>query len=292
MIDQLWRLIDFCLWLLHWAWGVLYSYAKQHPMMVALALLAFVRSFGTTVQTGWAGVLFTFGRATRVIEPGFQALFPIVQRVKQIPIRSVTLDLPKQRVSADDGLVYDVQTSIVYRIEDPIKAVTAIDDLKKGILCLVPLVVADLLREKGLRNRQSLDHELTLRTRVALERWGVSVETAGMSTIAPTRHTARVTQLAARVRERAQLLKEFDQGEHDAQWLVSLVTGTRGPIGRSAARYRARRPIKPVERKRVPMGLADALLRPEEVLKQQADEKKQPRQDTPGGAREHLTPRA
>ena len=41
--------------LLHWI--------KLHPIEVALLLLAFVRLFGTTVQTGWKGILFRFGKA-------------------------------------------------------------------------------------------------------------------------------------------------------------------------------------------------------------------------------------
>src|SRR3954466_5387539 len=78
------------------------GYAVRHPGQVLLVLFALLRTLGTTVQTGQAGVLFSFGRARRVLEPGFHPLIPFLQRVRQIPIRSVTLDLHKQRVTTAD----------------------------------------------------------------------------------------------------------------------------------------------------------------------------------------------
>jgi CheY-like chemotaxis protein len=50
-------------------------------MIYSVVAAPFVRLFGTTVQTGWKGVLFSFGRATRELEPGFHMLIPFVQRM-------------------------------------------------------------------------------------------------------------------------------------------------------------------------------------------------------------------
>jgi uncharacterized protein (TIGR03000 family) len=241
MIEWTLSLLSTLLW---GTWEFLVRYARQHPVVVFLAILAIVRSFGTTVQSGYAGVLFSFGRAKKVLEPGFHPLIPVVQKVRHTPVRSVTLDLPRQRVTTGDGLVYDVHTSIVYHVEDPIRAATAIDDVKRGVGNLVPLVVHDLMREQTrqtLADRAALDHELAARTRQALERWGLAVEQAGMSSISPTRPTLRLTQLPARVAERARLFAE-GQGRGVADALaVLLVAPGRAPLGRSAARYHRRR---------------------------------------------------
>jgi uncharacterized protein (TIGR03000 family) len=235
------------LWFLLWAtWRFLWEYGKRHPYAAALALLAIVRSFGTTVQSGWAGVLFSFGRARKVLEPGFHPLIPVVQKVRHTPVRSVTLDLPRQRVTTGDGLVYDVHTSIVYRVEDPIRAATAIDDVKRGVANLVPLVVHELMRgqtRQTLADRAALDHELAARARQALARWGLAVEQADMSSIAPTRPTLRLTQLPARVAERARLFEE--QRAAGESLAAALVAPGRAPVGRSAARYRRHRPVAP-----------------------------------------------
>jgi uncharacterized protein (TIGR03000 family) len=238
------RAIDFLLAMPGLVWIGLKQYAKDHPLATGLAILAFLRTFGTTVQTGTAGVLFSFGRAKKVLEPGFHPLIPIFQQVRHTPIRSVALDLPRQRVATGDGLVYDVHTNVVYRVENPIQAAVAIDDVRQGVLTLLPLLVHDLLREQtreSLAARQQLDHELTERARQALARWGVTVETAGMSTIAPTRPTVRLTQLPARVTERAWLLKWQAKRGVDVRVAAALTTAGRAPLGRAAARYRRHR---------------------------------------------------
>jgi uncharacterized protein (TIGR03000 family) len=229
-------------------WLFLWEYGKRHPEAVIIAVLAIVRSFGTTVQTGWAGVLFSFGRAKKVLEPGFHPLIPVVQKVRHTPVRSVTLDLPQQRVTTGDGLVYDVHTNIVYRVEDPIRAATAVDDVKRGVVNLVPLVVHELMRGQTrgtLADRPALDHELTARARQALARWGLAVEQAGMSSIAPTRPTLRLTQLPCRAAERARLFAERRAGGAEEVLAAALVAPGRAPLGRSAARYRRHRPAAP-----------------------------------------------
>src|SRR4051812_7348058 len=152
--------MDLVVEVLWWAWLVTFQFAKSHPVATGVAALGVLRLFGTTVQSGWAGVLFSCGRAKKVLEPGFHPLIPIFQRVKQTPIRSITLDLPRQRVTTADGLVYDVLTTIVYRVEDPIVALTTIDEVRQGVFTLVPLLVHDLLRQQTgqtLTDRASLD---------------------------------------------------------------------------------------------------------------------------------------
>ena len=226
-----------------WAWTRLLDWGRRHPTSAILVALAVIRSFGTTVQTGWAGVLFSFGRATKVLEPGFHPLVPIFQKVRQTPIRSITLDLPRQRVTTSDGLVYDVHANIIYRVEDPILALTAIDDIRKGVLTLMPLLVLALMRQhdgESLSTPQALDAELTTRAREALARWGVGVEQAGLATIAPTAPTMRLTQLGQRVRERAALLS-LDTGDVPAGVVVALVTTGRTPQGRSHMKYHRRK---------------------------------------------------
>lgn len=238
-------------WLWSWSWWILatlvdwlWRAAKERPYAAFLVALAIVRSFGTTVQTGSVGVLFSFGRAKKVLQPGFHPLVPVVQQVRHQLVRSITLDLPKQRVMTADELVYDVDANVVYRVEDAIVAATAIDDVKQGVLTVIPLLVQELLREQTrqtLTGRQALDHELIERARQKLARWGVTVETAGMSTIAPTRPTVRLTQLPARVAERRQLLAEQTAAGLDVHLAAALTLGQPGPQGRAAARYRRHR---------------------------------------------------
>jgi regulator of protease activity HflC (stomatin/prohibitin superfamily) len=224
---------------LGWLGKILLNWAMQNPVLVFFAVMAILRSFGTTVQTGWSGVLFSFGRAQKVLEPGFHPLIPIFQKVRQTPVRSITLNLPKQRITTSDGLVYDVDANIVFRVEDPIVALTAVDDITQGIINVVPMILMELLHEKTqseLSERQLLDTEFALRSGQRLKRWGLVIETAGMATIAPTPETAKITQLRARVTERAKIY-----GLEPSSVALAMVSAGHAPRGRSSAKYHRRK---------------------------------------------------
>ena len=152
-------MIDGAFGWLGWAWGTTFwavgwlialvvEYVKGHPLYFVFAFFAFLRMWGTTVRTGYAGVLFVFGRATKVLEPGFHAMIPVVHEVRKLPIRSVTLELPPQRLTSADGLVYDIDATLVMRIADPVKACTEIDDLRAGCVAVLSLAVAEAIRTK------------------------------------------------------------------------------------------------------------------------------------------------
>lgn len=234
VLEQLWSLVGIVL-------SSILNYVKQRPGAAIIAGVALIRMFGTTVQSGTAGVLFSWGRAKKVLEPGFHPLIPIVQSVRHTPIRSVTLDLPRQRVTTSDGLVYDIDTTIVYRVDDPIQAAVAIDDVRQGVTTLMPLLVHDLLREQtrvSLGARELLDQELTQRARDLLRRWGLAVETAGISTIAPTRPTVRLSQLGARVAERLHLYRSVRAQGVAPTVAAALTSAVAPPQAKPRARYR------------------------------------------------------
>lgn len=245
-------LVNYVLTLLGWLLMGVWYFIKARPGAAVLIALAIIRSFGTVVQSGQAAVLFSWGRARKVLEPGFHPLIPIVQTVRKVPVRSVTLDLPRQRLANGDGLVYDVDTSIVFRVEDPIKALTRVDSLMRGLANVVPLVVHELLREQTgaqLTDRQALDAELTERCKARLAAWGLTVEQAGFSSIAPTRRTIRLSQLRARVAERRRLMRQLEGSGPGQAVAVLLAAAGPPPVGHAAARYRRERRLRLLRRR-------------------------------------------
>jgi regulator of protease activity HflC (stomatin/prohibitin superfamily) len=218
------------------------EFAKQHPVETGLTVLALLRLFGTTVQSGYKGVLFVFGRVRKELEPGFHPLLPVILAVRKIPVRSITLDLPKQRLTTADGMVYDVQANIVYRVVDPKLALTQIDYLRKGIEAVLPLVLAELLRDQtraAAREFKALEAEFLARAENKLRRWGVTIEQAGFKNISPTKKTLRLTQLALLAGERQRVLSDLVSAGLAPTAAVALLGAERRLVGHASARYRA-----------------------------------------------------
>ena len=212
--------------LARWLWA---NYAQELVTALFVTAGAIVRAAGRTVDSGSTGLKFSFGRAVGVVGPGFHPLIPFLQVIRTLPTRSRTLDLPGQQVTTLDGLVYQVDANLVYRVVDVRRALIEIDDLERGMLQVLGLAVQEVLRGRArseLYASSELDAELSRLMSRQLEPWGVELEHAGFPTIHPSVETTRVTQLDALGSERAQVLARFDREGIDRRaGLVLLGTG-------------------------------------------------------------------
>lgn len=175
----------------------LIEFARENPVVVAFAVIGALRTLGTTVRSGYTGLFFNCGRATRVLEPGFVFKIPFFQAVKVVPTRSRTMDVPHQKVTSADGLVWFVDVNLVYRVVDVRKALIEIDDLVHGMKQMMAISVQEIVRCSGredLRLSGELDGQLERAMERRLEPWGVEVERAGFTSVKPSAKTLRFTQ--------------------------------------------------------------------------------------------------
>lgn len=208
---------------------LLLSMRDELVLLVFGAVATLVRAMGVKITSGWTGLRFTFGRAGKELQPGFHPLIPFAQRVRKMPTRSRTLDLPMQRVVNRDGLVYHVDANLVYRVVDVRKALIEIDNLEKGMIQMLGLGVQETLRaarDAEISNHAALERSLAENLAQRLAPWGVEVERVGFPSISPSAQTLRITQLGASLRERLDARRLLtDQGVHPRRALG--LVGTR-----------------------------------------------------------------
>lgn len=212
-----------------WLWTQSVQFARDNPFVTAAAVAALVRACGTTVDSGQTGLLFSFGRVKKRLEPGFHLMIPFLQRARIVPTRSRTLELENQRIVTTEGLVYLVRANLVWRIEDIEKALVQVDDVVVGMRQLLAISVQEVLRgvaRDELRDVPVLDKELEARMSAPLAAWGVTVERAGFQSIAPSRRSIRVTQLRERVTARYQAYEALLDAGLEPAACIGLV-GTR-----------------------------------------------------------------
>jgi hypothetical protein len=220
---------------------MIFGWIQQHPMEFAFVLMAIGRLLATRIETGWSGVLFTFGRVNKVLGPGVYPLFPWVWQVRKVRNRSITLDVAKQKVTNADGLVYEVDVNLVYRINDPIKALVEIDDLKGGCETALALSVQQLIgrcSRKDLQSFGDLDDLLTEFVSERLTVWGVTTERAGFTSIAPDLKTLRLSQLKAKTKERQTVLNYYLEEGIEMQLALELLGSERSIFSHSSLTYR------------------------------------------------------
>lgn len=226
-------LLGIVLWFLSGLRNLVVSILSD-PVLLAVAVYGIARLFATVVETGSRAVIFRFGRVCKEVDHGFHWLIPGIDIAKHIRVRTVTMDLPPQRATTKDGLVYRFEINVVYRLGSARDALVEINDVSEGIrnICqMYGLRVISRFNRRELLGRDMLNQELRDDIAPILARYGVYLEHAGFQTIAPTRETLRLTQLSRVVEERRKVFLEYRRGGLAEEDALHLVGANRVPQG-------------------------------------------------------------
>jgi regulator of protease activity HflC (stomatin/prohibitin superfamily) len=74
------------------------------------------------------GVVFRLGRIIPVKGPGLVIIWPIIDKLVKVSLRTVTMDIPAQDVITRDNISVKVNAVVYFRPVDPVKAITEIED--------------------------------------------------------------------------------------------------------------------------------------------------------------------
>jgi regulator of protease activity HflC (stomatin/prohibitin superfamily) len=79
------------------------------------------------------GVVFTLGKFTGVRGPGLTVIFLPIQQMVRVSLRTVTMQIPSQKIITKDNVSIDIAAVAYYHISDPENAVVAIENVYNAI---------------------------------------------------------------------------------------------------------------------------------------------------------------
>jgi regulator of protease activity HflC (stomatin/prohibitin superfamily) len=79
------------------------------------------------------GVVFLLGKFAGVRGPGLTLIFVPIQQMVRVSLRTVTMQIPSQKIITKDNVSIDIAAVAYYRISDPEKAVIAIENVYNAI---------------------------------------------------------------------------------------------------------------------------------------------------------------
>jgi regulator of protease activity HflC (stomatin/prohibitin superfamily) len=87
------------------------------------------------VEPGHAGVLLVDGKLVETLAPGRYALWKNVAAVKLVALdlRETVLDVAGQEIMTADKVTLRINAGVTYRIVDPVRAVSATDDVRQAL---------------------------------------------------------------------------------------------------------------------------------------------------------------
>jgi len=134
------------------------------------------------------GVVFRLGKVQGDVKgPGLRLIVPVIDRMRKVALRTVTLPIETQKIITKDNVSIDVAAVAYYQIVDPIKSIVEIENVVSATYQIAQTTVRNVV------GQTSLDHVLSetaaLNDKVkaildqATEKWGIYVSNVELKDI-------------------------------------------------------------------------------------------------------------
>jgi regulator of protease activity HflC (stomatin/prohibitin superfamily) len=149
-------------------------------VMIAIFVVSVLMSAIKIVKEYERGVIFRLGRVQgRAKGPGLFILFPFVDRMVKIDLRTVTMDVPPQDVITRDNVPARVNAVVYFRVVDPNKSVIEVENHVLATSQISQTTLRSVIGQKDLddllTNREQINSELQSIIDEQTDPWGVKV---------------------------------------------------------------------------------------------------------------------
>jgi regulator of protease activity HflC (stomatin/prohibitin superfamily) len=175
--------------------------------VVAVLLLILIGSSVRVLREYERGVIFRLGRLIAQKGPGLILLIPIIDQMVRVDLRTVTLNVPPQEVITKDNVTVRVTAVAYFRVIDPNKAVTEIENFLLATSQIAQTTLRSVLGKAELDSllaeRERLNIELQQIIDEQTEPWGIKVSTVEVKDVElPTEMQRAIARQAEAERER------------------------------------------------------------------------------------------
>jgi regulator of protease activity HflC (stomatin/prohibitin superfamily) len=146
---------------------------------IAAVLLAAAAYSIRIVQQYERGVVFRFGRLVGERSPGIRFIIPLVDRLRHVSLRIVTMPIQSQGIITRDNVSVDVSAVAYYRVVDATKSVVAIENVRAAIDQIAQTtlrkVVGQHTLDETLSETDRINDDIRQILDVTTTDWGVDV---------------------------------------------------------------------------------------------------------------------
>jgi regulator of protease activity HflC (stomatin/prohibitin superfamily) len=178
-------------------------------LVVAIVVVASVLYSAIKVVKEYErGVIFRLGRVQGGPKgPGLFILYPLVDRMVKIDLRTVTMDVPPQDVITRDNVPARVNAVIYFRVTDPNRSVIEVENHVLATSQISQTTLRSVLGQKDLdqllTNREEINEELQRIIDEQTDPWGVKVSVVEVKDVEiPTQMQRAMARQAESERER------------------------------------------------------------------------------------------
>ena len=166
------------------------------------------------------GILFRFGKFSRIMNPGWNIVLPIIESYQKIDIRTKAVDVAEQDAITKDNVSIRINAVLYYKVFDASKAVIAVEHYQYAVSQLAQTTMRNAVGavslDELLSERDKISTEICDIIDKATDPWGIKVENVELKDIKLPEEIQRViAKVAEAEREKAAVITK-SKGEIEA----------------------------------------------------------------------------
>ena len=206
------------------------------PYLIAALIIFFILSQVIKILNEYErGVIFRLGRLISSKGPGIIFLIPLIDKMKRVSLRLITLDIPPQDVITRDNVSIKVNAVLYYRIMDPNNAVVEVEDCAYATSQLAQTTLRSVCGQAELDELLAEREKISLRLQELLDKdtdpWGIKVSKVELKHIdlPPEMQRAMAKQAEAERERRAKIIHAEGEAQASAKLAEAAAVISKDP---------------------------------------------------------------
>lgn len=166
------------------------------------------------------GVLFSFGKFSKILKPGWNLVLPVIQSYRKVDVRTKAVDVPEQDAITKDNVSIRINAVIYYNIFDASKSILAVQDYYYAVGQLAQTTmrnaVGAVTLDELLSEREKISENICKVIDEASDPWGIKVENVELKDIRLPDEMQRVIAKVAEAEREKQAVITKSIGEIEA----------------------------------------------------------------------------
>lgn len=167
----------------------MYGYLVLIPLVIIVVSIRQINQYQR-------GVKFTLGKYSRIMDPGWRLVWPIIQSYQKVDMRIKAVDVPDQEAITKDNISVTVNAVIYYKVSSAEKAIIEVEDFYYAVSQLAQTTMRNVVGEVNLDELLSNRNEIAERIRAIVDKatdaWGIAVSSVELKDVTLPEEMKRV----------------------------------------------------------------------------------------------------
>ena len=155
--------------------------------IIVLVLILVILPGCRVIRQFERGVVFTLGKYSGIKQPGLRIIFPYLQSIQRVDVRSTPIDVPKQEVITKDNVTVGVDAIVYFRVLDPAKALLETTNYIYATTNFAQAALRDITGNFELDELLSKRDEISAQIKEIVDKetdkWGIDIENVKLQNI-------------------------------------------------------------------------------------------------------------